>query len=441
MTIEIKLRKGEPIDRAIRRLKKRLDREGVIRDVRAKRYFEKPSDKRRVAPQSRRFFPNASYAIRKDVSLCGGFPRKEDPKRISKLETLFMSQLQKRLSPNLRLEWKLLDQEKASALEFLSLCEKMIKVGEFLLAHDVARAGLKKFKKHKRLSQRAGHALSKAGSPMMATKILEELVAGGDRDVETHSLLASAYKDLWEYSSDQSSKKKYAELAIARYQEAYLTNSFDSLRLSQRQELETQYYPCINVAFMHFLSGDLEKGRENAEKARQICRKLKDQGTSDYWIRVTEAEALLLLGSIEEAASAYGDAVSSGNAEPSQIMSTCKQALQIAAVYEDETIFEEISFAFPKLGIVACSGHVIDSPGGARRFPPEAEPQVKRKIEEALNQWGQVVYSSAACGTDILFLETMAERGGETHVFLPFAKEEFIGDKRQESRWQLGGSV
>ena len=33
------------MDRAIRRLKKRLDREGVIRDVRAKRYFEKPSDK------------------------------------------------------------------------------------------------------------------------------------------------------------------------------------------------------------------------------------------------------------------------------------------------------------------------------------------------------------------------------------------------------------
>jgi hypothetical protein len=38
MSIEIKLRKGEPMDRAIRRLKKSLDREGVIRDVRAKRY-------------------------------------------------------------------------------------------------------------------------------------------------------------------------------------------------------------------------------------------------------------------------------------------------------------------------------------------------------------------------------------------------------------------
>ena len=49
MTIEIKLRKGDPIDRGIRRLIKRLDREGVIRDVRAKRYFEKPSDKKREA--------------------------------------------------------------------------------------------------------------------------------------------------------------------------------------------------------------------------------------------------------------------------------------------------------------------------------------------------------------------------------------------------------
>ena len=49
MTIEIKLRKGEPMDRAIRRMKKRLDREGVIRDVRAKRYFKKPSDKKREA--------------------------------------------------------------------------------------------------------------------------------------------------------------------------------------------------------------------------------------------------------------------------------------------------------------------------------------------------------------------------------------------------------
>jgi small subunit ribosomal protein S21 len=47
MSIEVKIRKGEPMERAIRRLKRRLDRENIIKDVRAKRYFEKPSEVRR----------------------------------------------------------------------------------------------------------------------------------------------------------------------------------------------------------------------------------------------------------------------------------------------------------------------------------------------------------------------------------------------------------
>jgi len=47
MSIEIKIRKNEPIDRALRRMKKKLDRENIIKGVRAKRYFEKPCEKRR----------------------------------------------------------------------------------------------------------------------------------------------------------------------------------------------------------------------------------------------------------------------------------------------------------------------------------------------------------------------------------------------------------
>lgn len=47
MAIEIKIRKNEPIDRAIRRLKKKLERESIIKDVRAKRYYEKPCETRR----------------------------------------------------------------------------------------------------------------------------------------------------------------------------------------------------------------------------------------------------------------------------------------------------------------------------------------------------------------------------------------------------------
>lgn len=47
MPVEVKIRKSEPIERTLRRLKKKLDREGIIRDARAKRYFEKPCEERR----------------------------------------------------------------------------------------------------------------------------------------------------------------------------------------------------------------------------------------------------------------------------------------------------------------------------------------------------------------------------------------------------------
>ncbi len=42
MSIEIKIRKNELADRALRRMKKKLDRENIIKGTRAKRYYEKP---------------------------------------------------------------------------------------------------------------------------------------------------------------------------------------------------------------------------------------------------------------------------------------------------------------------------------------------------------------------------------------------------------------
>ena len=52
---EIRLKKGEPVDRALRRLKKKVDREGTLKEVRARRTFEKPSAKRRRKLKAARF--------------------------------------------------------------------------------------------------------------------------------------------------------------------------------------------------------------------------------------------------------------------------------------------------------------------------------------------------------------------------------------------------
>jgi small subunit ribosomal protein S21 len=52
---EIKLKKGEPVDRALRRLKKKVDREGTLKVVRSHRHFQKPSERRRRKEKAARF--------------------------------------------------------------------------------------------------------------------------------------------------------------------------------------------------------------------------------------------------------------------------------------------------------------------------------------------------------------------------------------------------
>ncbi len=52
---EIKLKKGEPVEKALRRLKKKIDREGTLKEVRNHRHFEKPSEKRRRKMKVARF--------------------------------------------------------------------------------------------------------------------------------------------------------------------------------------------------------------------------------------------------------------------------------------------------------------------------------------------------------------------------------------------------
>ena len=63
MPSEVQTKRGEPIDKALRRLKKKLDREGVLRELRNRRHYEKPSEikrreekrlVKRIAKESRR---------------------------------------------------------------------------------------------------------------------------------------------------------------------------------------------------------------------------------------------------------------------------------------------------------------------------------------------------------------------------------------------------
>jgi len=46
--VEVKVRDGEQLERALRRFKKKWERAGILREIRRKAYYIKPSDEKRV---------------------------------------------------------------------------------------------------------------------------------------------------------------------------------------------------------------------------------------------------------------------------------------------------------------------------------------------------------------------------------------------------------
>tara|TARA_R100000008_G_C3544131_1_gene146541 strand:- start:494 stop:721 length:228 start_codon:yes stop_codon:yes gene_type:complete len=47
VNVEVRLRKGESVERLIKRFTKKVRKEGILDEVRDRRYFEKPSLKRK----------------------------------------------------------------------------------------------------------------------------------------------------------------------------------------------------------------------------------------------------------------------------------------------------------------------------------------------------------------------------------------------------------
>jgi len=52
--IQVQVKKNEPIDRALKRLKKTMASEGVLRELKDRRHFQKPSEKRRLKSSAAR---------------------------------------------------------------------------------------------------------------------------------------------------------------------------------------------------------------------------------------------------------------------------------------------------------------------------------------------------------------------------------------------------
>jgi class 3 adenylate cyclase/tetratricopeptide (TPR) repeat protein len=284
--------------------------------------------------------------------------------------------------------------------------KRALSAGEFLAAYDASKAALEVHAGDDWLEQRMALALAQMGSSARAQSILNALAIKDPQNRETLSILGRTYKDQWCANPDN---------------EQYLRQSFDCYnRAFEVQPAES--YPGINAATIAFLLKDTAKATRIAQTVLEICGEQPD----DYWKHATVAEALVVLGDAEGARQAYKAAVASETDNLRAFSSTRKQARVLSRhLYGQADAFDEC-FPIPKL--VVFSGHMMDAPDRRTpRFPAAKEGEIKQLLEKQLAAMNAGIgFSSAASGSDILFLEAMLARGGTIHLVLPWPAEEFV---------------
>jgi len=301
---------------------------------------------------------------------------------------------------------------------YRNIGQRVLKLGEPLLAYDMLTEGLKSSPSDVRLRQLLALALARSGAPSRANALLTQLRKEGHQDEETLGILARTHKDLWAQATDLGERKQQLSLAHKFYTEAY--------------KLNHGYYAGINAATLGLLLGKDTEARTLAREVRQAClQELAGLPKTDgrcYWPLATLGEAALILGNWSEAEDRYGQAAELGHGQFAELSSTRRNArLILDHLGRDRKRIEEC-FRIPKVAVF--SGHMIDGRDRAQpRFPHELEPAVREAIRVRLTKLGVGLgYASAACGADILFLEKLSEIGGELHIVLPYNQEQFIRD-------------
>jgi class 3 adenylate cyclase len=313
--------------------------------------------------------------------------------------------------------WQARDQTQWSQSpdDYRLLAEKILQQGEPLLAFDVVNEGLSILPGDVRLRQLQGLALARSGATERANAILERLRREGQADEETLGMLGRTYKDLAAHAESPLQREQFLKRAAETYVRAY--------------EATGGYWTGINAATMNLLIGETDRARQLAQKTRAQClESLKREAGNQYWLLAALGEAALILQDWSQAAEWYERATKQAGRRFGDIHSTRRNARLILQHWNEDSAKIDKYLRIPS--VVVFAGHMIDRPDRATaRFPSELEPAVAKGIRAKIDMLKPGFgFASAACGSDILFLEAMLDAGAEISVVLPYEQEQFIRD-------------
>jgi len=255
-------------------------------------------------------------------------------------------------------------------------------------------------------------AHARSGATHAAHALLDRAQAAGpstSRLGEIRSLRGRLWKDNYHRAPGRSEALALVERARDEYLAAYA--------------LDRDTFPGINAASLSWLLGDRAEARRLAQ---EVAASLAAQpAPRNFWDLATAGEAQLLLGQFERARESYASACRAARGDAGSV-ATMRRQLNLLSRALPEA--EELAQVLPVPDVIAFAGHMIDAPGrSTRRFPPELVPAVEAAVRERFERFHRpIVYSSAACGADLIFIEAALARGAEVNVVLPFDRQDFV---------------
>ena len=296
----------------------------------------------------------------------------------------------------------------AAALEALD-------AGENLRAYDLATMALAEQPRDLRLAHAAVLALARSGAVDGAEALFHELglhVAAeaapsegtSSLQVDLLGLYARLAKDRAVHATGDA-RRRWAAIAADRYEAA--------------SKVADSGYAQVNAATMARLSGDRARADARARAALAVVATGADAGVRNaaYWEAATRAEAHALLGELDAAATALGEADRLASDDVGARASTRRQLqLLIDECGAPAQLLERL----PVPGVVAFAGHRL-------ACDPEVEAELRDDMDVVLDRYDvKVGYGSLACGADVLWAEALLARGATVHIVLPFDPDEFI---------------
>ncbi len=279
-------------------------------------------------------------------------------------------------------------------------------------ACDAFREDASKFEGDAELIYWGALAHARVGATHQAQALLDKARAITEDPAlltEILSLCGRLWKDRFDRSNGNAGTAEFAARARAEYLAAYA--------------LRHDPFPGINAATLSMVLGERASA---CDLARAVLAQLAAKAPPwNSWDHATAGEAELLLGHADRAAEHYATAHAQAPGSAGSVASMRRQLSLLARAIPEA---RDMLKLLPTADVLAFAGHMIDAPDrtGAR-FPVALEPAVAVALREHLTRLrAPILYTSAACGADLICIEQAQEIGAEVNVVLPFDRQDFV---------------